>query len=163
MTEAADTGMDPAIEMAIVGLSTCATEEEREEYLNNLTVDTRARLYLEMRAMKKAIEDRAKELADPYAVAMNTISTMFLAEMNQSGESNKAGDGWRVTKSRRTNCSVGDYDALSKFIIANNRLDMMQSRLSSTRVNEYIDETGQIPPGVNVGEHFVVTFYNKRS
>lgn len=47
--------------------------------------------------------------------------------------------------------SVADWDAILNFIKANGAYDMLERRISKKAVRAWIDNTKEVPPGVNYG------------
>lgn len=144
-------------------LATLEDDEARAGYIELLPADQLAVFYLGLRDVKKQIEDHAKKLAEPMTTGMELIQQKFLADMNQSGETTKSGNGWRATKSIKTNCTMPDPQAFYAFLEQTGRYDMLQKRLSSSVVLDYQSEnSGALPPGVNANQFNTVTFYTKR-
>ena len=47
--------------------------------------------------------------------------------------------------------SVGDWDAVLNFVVANGAFDMFERRVSKKAVKAWIDNTKEVPPGINYG------------
>jgi hypothetical protein len=52
------------------------------------------------------------------------------------------------------NCS--DWPSLWEFLAQSGRFDMLEKRISIKAVQEYYEQTGELPPGVNVNPELKV-------
>lgn len=58
-----------------------------------------------------------------------------------------SGVAFQVVKNRY---SCVDWSAFHNWLIENNRLDLLERRVAQRALNEMREETGKIPPGLNV-------------
>lgn len=159
MTKTKDLTVNP--QDLLSALAALDDAEQRQGLLETFTPGQLAKVFLQLRDDKATIETKAKELTAPYTETMDLITARFLADMNQTGETNKSGDGWRATRKQDVNCRMPDPEAFFKFLEETKRFDMLQKRLTKSAVQDYQKETGKIPPGVSIDPYVTVVFYNK--
>lgn len=107
----------------------------------------------DLKARKKAAYEAEARLLDE---AMSRIETFLLAQLNgQGAESVRTGQG-TFFKSRRTNCTVADWDATLPWIITNEAWSMLEKRVSKSFVEQYREEHNDLPPGLNYSEEVTI-------
>lgn len=85
------------------------------------------------------------------------VKAFLLDRLNQNGAKSIATEHGTVYRIEKVKPSAADWSAIQQWIIANDAWDLMERRLKSTFVKQYMDENaGQIPPGVNVHREFEV-------
>lgn len=63
--------------------------------------------------------------------------------------------------STRSSATVPDWDSFVEFIKGNDAWEMLEHRANKIAVQQYIDEHGDLPPGVNWSETQTVNFRRK--
>lgn len=95
------------------------------------------------------------------------LKAAFTAEDEKLKEAEAKGELWLLTqlnavgadsiktpvgvvyKQRKRRSSFGDWNAFTQWAVLNNQVDMLQHRLNESAVGAYIEETGELPPGVS--------------
>jgi hypothetical protein len=120
-----------------------------------LTVDLtkRARQYRELREKITEIKDRHKEELAPYQSAYNDLKAWLLHALNDLGVENvQTAEGTVHKKSLKT-FPLEDASAFLGFIIENRAWEMLDLKCNSTAAQEFLEEYGELPPGVKMSVH----------
>lgn len=114
------------------------------------TYDQIVEKYLEIRQAKKAVEDRFKaELAD-YDKRMSVIEGYLLNQLNESGMESMRTKAGTCYKHVKTSVSVADKEVFRKYVEEQGDLSLMTISANKTRVIEILEETNELPPGLNM-------------
>lgn len=105
-----------------------------------------------------ALRDARDALREKYAAEDKTLKEQYergeawlLNEMRVSGATGMKFDCGTVTQTTTMQASIGDWGALSHFIVENKEVDLLQHRVSTTALKAYLEATGgKVPPGVTV-------------
>lgn len=105
-----------------------------------------------------AIRDKRAELKAAYDEADAELKEQWargeawlLNELNTSGAKGLKFACGSVTKTQTTAASVGDWRAFASFILNTGEIDLLQPRVSSGNLKQYMSrEGGQLPPGVDI-------------
>jgi len=117
---------------------------------NALTLDRLAKVYLKMRSrlgdITKAYESEAEDLKakqHEVALAMKDI-------MQATGQKSAKTDHGTIILSTKTRYVAQDWDAMKRFIIDHDAVDLLEKRIAQKAMSEFLtDNPGQIPPGLN--------------
>ena len=87
------------------------------------------------------------------------IRAAILQIMNATGASSIRTDHGTAIRSFKTKPSVADWSAVYAWIMADpERFELMEKRVKSTFVKEYMDaNNGQPPPGINVYQEYEIS------
>ncbi len=115
-----------------------------------LTLDRLAKVYLKMRGrlgeITKAYESEAEDLKakqHEVALAMKDI-------MQATGQKSAKTDHGTIILSTKTRYVAQDWDAMKRFIIDHDAVDLLEKRIAQKAMSEFLnDNPGQIPPGLN--------------
>ena len=98
-------------------------------------------------ALKSKYEAEDKSLKEQYERG----EAWLMNELQTSGATGLKFDCGSVTQTTTMQASIGDWGALSRFIIENNEVDLLQHRVSTTALKSYLEVSGdKVPPGINV-------------
>lgn len=109
------------------------------------------RAYMKLRDQKAAIEAETKERIAEIKVKMAKLEAYIKSQMDAQGVTSlksEHGTAFLVTTDYAT---VADWDAVLEFIRENEAYDMLEKRVSKLAVRNYIEQTNNVPPGVNYG------------
>ena len=106
---------------------------------------------LDIRERREALK-RGFEAEDVKLKQMYEKGDAFIRQhLQETGE-----DGFKINgvatvfTSQRLKASVGDREAFKTFVLENDGIDLMEFRVSTTNLKEYMEEhDGAVPPGVN--------------
>ena len=104
--------------------------------------------------LKRTFEEKDGELKRKHAL----IEAGLMKMMQESGSENLTVRGIGMAYLTTKTFTKGkDWDALWKYIEESGNLDLLQRRLSSRAVQEYMDANeGELPPGVDVSQERAV-------
>lgn len=114
------------------------------------TMDQVIAAYLELREKKEKIVKRHKEELAPYTDKLNKLLAWTHQQLQSQGQKNARVDSGTAFLQTDTSVTVEDWDAVWEFVVANGLKAMLERRVSKGVVQEYIESTGEIPPGVKV-------------
>ncbi len=106
--------------------------------------------YLRLRDEKKRIAKRQKEELAPLNAKMKKIEAWLQAWMHLQGGQNMKTKHGTVYLSTTTSAKVEDRNVFFAFVRDNHMWAMLTSNVSEDAVEEYIESTGDVPPGVSV-------------
>jgi len=98
-------------------------------------------------ALKSKFEAEDKGLKEQYERG----EAWLMNELQTSGATGLKFDCGSVTQTTTMQASIGDWGALSRFIVENNEVDLLQHLVSTTALKSYLKVSGnKVPPGINV-------------
>jgi hypothetical protein len=124
-----------------------------EQDMGTPNVEDVVRGFVKLRDKKNEIKKRHSEELAPINEKMATLEAWLQRDLlNRHVQSQKtaAGTAYLSTDARAT---VKDRDAYLKFVIENEKWDLIENRASKSVVKDYLEETGEVVPGV----HYEVT------
>jgi len=116
-----------------------------------ITVDVVVAKYIEMRDEVARIESEAKERVNAVEQSMSKLDAWLRLKADQDGvESFKtaAGTAYFTTVDF---AQVADWTGTLEYIIGKEAWDLLEKRVSKTAVRAIINDTKEVPPGVNYG------------
>ena len=117
-----------------------------------LTIDAVVKAYVSLRDRKNEIKKRHSEELSPITQKMEKIEGWLLRDLQtRKVKSQKTDEGTAFVTSV-TKATVKDRDALFEFAIQNEMWDLFESRVSKSVVQDYLEQTGEIVPGVDYTE-----------
>ena len=118
--------------------------------MTQVNVDTVINAYVKLReqrsTLKKAYDDEDTLLKDKMA----KLETWLMTQMQNTGSTQLGspnGTAYQQTVFKG-NCS--DWPTFWGWLAQNGRFDMMEKRVSVKTIQEYYQESGELPPGINV-------------
>lgn len=106
--------------------------------------------YIELRDNKAALKKlHAAELREKFTDEMEKIEKMFLRAFEKTGQTNAKvkGVGTAYMKARVTD-KVEDRTAFLGWVLETGKLEFLESRVSKSALDEYVEEHEDLPPGV---------------
>ena len=120
------------------------------------TVDEVVKGYIKLRDKKNQLKKDQAEVLKPLTEKMNLLENWLLRDLQtRKVESQKTAEGtaYITTMSAAT---VKDRDAFFDFVKENNMWDLLENRVSKSVVRDYLEDTGEVVPGVNYQETVAV-------
>lgn len=114
--------------------------------------------YVELRDIraqrKKAFDE--EDVADK--IRMEKLENELLRRLNERGvDSTSSKEFGTAYKKVTTSCSAADWEAfVHDFVIPNQAWDFLTQRPNKTAVAAYVEEHGDLPPGLNWGEYTTI-------
>lgn len=88
----------------------------------------------------------------------NKLKVVMLQILAAQGAKSIATDSGTIIRSEKIKPSAADWGAIWDWMKENNAPDLVERRLKTTFIREYMEEHGgQIPPGINVHREYEVT------
>ena len=106
--------------------------------------------YIAIRDKANEIKNKHKEELAPYNEAMHKLEEHFLKAMQEQDLENLKTDGGTAYQSVQTSVTVADWDAFRDWVQHESAWHMLDKRANKTAVAEVLEETGELPPGLNI-------------
>lgn len=120
------------------------------------TVDEVVKGYIKLRDRKNQMKKDQVEEVRPITEKMTLLENWLLRDLQTRGvQSQKTAEGTAFV-STVSAATVKDRDALFKFVKDNDMYDLLENRVSKSVVADYLEETGEVVPGVNYQQTQVV-------
>jgi len=113
------------------------------------TVDEVVKGYIKLRDKKNEIKKEQAEELRPLTEKMMLLENWLQRDLMTRGvesERTKEGTAFMSTVASAT---VKDRDALFEFVKENEMWDLLENRVSKSVVRDYLEDTGEVVPGVN--------------
>jgi hypothetical protein len=107
------------------------------------------RTYVALRDKKNEIKRRHSEELAPLNEKMEKIEGWLQRNLMEQGLQSQRTENGTAYLSTDTKATVKDRDAFFEWVIKNERWDFLESRVSKSVVRDYLEETGEIVPGIN--------------
>lgn len=117
--------------------------------------------YVRIREKRRQLK-RLYETEDlPYKETENLLLAWLLRYLTNNGLDNiktPVGTAFLTTK---VTASLRDPDEFMKYVIANNRFDLMDRKANTTAVRAFLKDQGELPPGANISSIQTVGVHKK--
>ena len=94
--------------------------------------------------LKKDFEEKDRKLRDMYERGENWL----LKHMQDTGHKSFKVDGATVFTKTNNRYSFGDWAGFAEWVKQTGEIDLLQHRVSSTNMETYVKESGELPPGI---------------
>lgn len=112
--------------------------------------------YITLRDKRKELKDEYESKDSVLKSQMERIEVELLKNLDEAGATSlNTGEGTAYISSE-TRASCGDWAALYSVIQQTGRFDFLERRVSSKAIAQYLEETGDLPPGVTISSERVV-------
>lgn len=113
----------------------------------NQKFDRMVRAYLNIREARSAIKKEYEARDADLKAQLGRIENAIMANLQETGaESVRTEYGTAYTQTT-TKASIADWSAFSQW---ENAIEFMERRVKASMVREYLDDHGELPPGVDV-------------
>lgn len=113
-------------------------------------INKRVAQFVQVRDAIKRIEERHKTELAPLKADLNILEGKLEAALSaNNAESLKTVSGTCYASVRHT-ASLADPDAFMNYVITHQKFDLLDRRANATAVRDYVKETNELPPGVNL-------------
>ena len=110
-----------------------------------------------------AIRDKKAEIVADHKAkiakideTLDKVEAVLLVQLEENGMESARCKSGTVYKSNRTSATVADWDYVLNFIQTHDLWNMLERRVSKQAVEQYKEEHGDLPPGINWREEVVV-------
>jgi len=137
--------------------NTTAGEQSGSQGEAESEITRAARRYDELREKKSEMAARHKAELATIEEELKEVDRQLLTHLNQLGVDSVKAGGLTVYTQTELRSSIGDKGAFMDFIRATGQPELLQSRISSTTLKEYMEKNGgQLPPGVTTQTERVI-------
>ena len=112
--------------------------------------DVLAEKYIKARDFLKKLKDDHKDKEAKVSAVIDDLEMRMMTFLNDTGQQSSNTKSGTFFKRTTQTAKVADRDVFLTFVIDNDMRQMLESRVSSTAVAEYVQENGILPPGVDV-------------
>lgn len=120
------------------------------------TVDEVVKGYIKLRDKKNSMKKEHTDELRPINDKMELLENWLLRDLlTRKVESQKTAEGTAFISTVAA-ATVKDRDALFEFVKKHEMWDLLENRVSKSVVRDYLEETGEVIPGVNYQETQVV-------
>lgn len=117
--------------------------------MDDLTLEKLAKIYVKIRAKRRELEEQDKELK----LKLEQISKAMLEICNVQGATTVRTEHGTVSVRTSKNYWTSDWEAFYAFVKTNDAFYLMQKRLSSSAIQQFLDENDSTNlPGLNLKE-----------
>jgi hypothetical protein len=106
--------------------------------------------YVALRDKIKAMNEAHEKLMEPFVAAQNKLSAVITDHLDKSSVESIKTEFGTAYKSTRYTASLEDPDAFMNFVVSNNKFELLDRRANSTAVQDFVKETGALPPGAKI-------------
>lgn len=114
------------------------------------TMDQVVEAYLKLRAHRDTVVKRQKEELAPVQDQLNKLLAWTHGQLISQGQKNARVDSGTCFLQTDTSIVVEDWAQTIEFIKTTGQFELLEKRVSKGVVQEFIESTGTIPPGVKV-------------
>lgn len=106
--------------------------------------------YIKLRDKRAALKKRYEELDEQLKADMDRMGNWLLKKLNDAGtETFKNGAGTAyISETVRAGCA--DWTLFWKWAADNERVDMLEKRVASKAIQDYMEEHNALPPGITI-------------
>ena len=118
--------------------------------------------YITLRDHKTKLDAEHKTRVGEIDAQMKNAESFLLGHMNDTNQKNAGFTAGSVIVGEKVMPGFDDKAATMQFIKDTGNVELLQQRLSSTAVKEYMDQNnGQLPPGIKIAVERTVTIRRK--
>lgn len=114
------------------------------------TIEQVVATYIKWRDQKKKIQDRHKEELADVKDKMYKMEQWLHKQLNSQGADHIGTPAGTAYLSTTISAKVEERDEFFRFVSENDLWAMLESRANKTAVEEYLESTGELPPGLSV-------------
>ena len=113
--------------------------------------------YVKMRDKRSQIKREFDETDGALRKKMGLVEAELLKMLNAAGsDSLKVNGVGQAYLGKKVTVKATDWDALWTYILENKQIDLLQKRVASRAVQEFVETEGELPPGVDMSTERVV-------
>ena len=110
------------------------------------TAEKLARVYVKIRDKRRELDKESELLKEK----LDLIASELLILCNEQGATSIRTEAGTITKRSSTVYWVRDREAMDRFIIDNNALSLLQRRISTSNMEQFLQENPDVvPPGLH--------------
>jgi len=121
-----------------------------------VNVDDVIKAYVQMRDAADALEKQHKEELAPMRDKMRKVEHWLQNTLQSQGLTNFKSENGTAFLQGVSSVKVQDWESLLAFIRDKNMWELLDHRVAKSVVEDYLESTGNIPPGVDIKRETVV-------
>ncbi len=106
--------------------------------------------YIKVRDRRSELQKKHKEELAPYNTALLKLETLLHKMMDEQDLENLKSEEGTAYKSTQSSVTVADWDVFKDYVIENDAWFLFEKRASKTAVEEVLEYTGEMPPGLDI-------------
>lgn len=121
-----------------------------------VNVDTVIAAYVKLRDKRAELKKTYTDADDALKAKMERLEVFLLQNMQATGTTqlgSEHGTAYQQTV-MKGNCS--DWPTFWDWLAENKRFDFVEKRVSVKNIQEFYEETGELPPGININPELKV-------
>lgn len=126
--------------------------------MSTMTLDQLAAKYIELRNKKKALEDSIKPQLALLGEAMELIENTALDYLNKQGTSSVRTTGGTIVRMEHRSYKIADSERFFSTVESLGRADFLEKRVAKKVLDEYLEDGGSLPAGLEVESRLSVQF-----
>lgn len=113
--------------------------------------------YIKLRDKKEELAKKHKDELAPITEKMKTVEAWLKREFQRMGTTSAKGTaGGTAFIQTNDSCRVVDGEAFMNYVKENEAFELMDVRASKTVVRDFMENTGEIPPGLDYTQADVI-------
>jgi hypothetical protein len=122
-----------------------------------VTVDRMIQAFVILRDKRSILKQNYEAEDAALKEKQQTVKTWLARQMETLNSDQLAARGIGIAyRSIKKHFNGSDWPNFWAFIKENDRFDMMQKRVGEKAVSEYLDETGELPPGISMMQEYEI-------
>lgn len=119
--------------------------------MTDININAAVEHYVRLRDHKALLDAEHKARVAEIDAQMKNAEAFFLNHMNTTGQTSMGTGAGTIIVSVKTMTNLKDKGSLIEFIRQTGNIELLQARVSSTAVKEFMEHNNnQLPPGVEV-------------
>jgi hypothetical protein len=118
--------------------------------VNDVTLDKLAKVYLKIRTHLGVITKAYETEAETLKLKQQEVAMAMKDIMQTTGLKTAKTDHGTIMLSTKTRYVAQDWDAMKRFIIDHDAVDLLEKRIAQKNMSEFLENNpGVVPPGLN--------------
>jgi hypothetical protein len=118
--------------------------------MSQVNVENVVTAYLKLREQRGVLKKEYDQKDEVMKDKMERLNTWLLGQMQATGSTQLGCESGTAYQQTVMKGSCGDWPNFWNWIGENGRFDMMEKRVSVKTIQEYYQESGELPPGINI-------------
>lgn len=121
--------------------------------MSNIQPVTVMTAYVKLRDKRAALKKKWEELDEQLKADMERMEAWLLKKLNEAGTDTFKNDAGTAYISETVRAGCADWTLFWKWAADNQRVDMLEKRVASKAIQEYMEEHGALPPGITITQY----------
>jgi hypothetical protein len=115
-----------------------------------MTMDQIIQAYIKLRAARDELKKKQSAEMAPINENMFKLQNYLQKLLQESGQTSAKTASGTAFLQTDTSVAIEDWEGILAFIKANNLWAVLEKRVSKSVVTDYIESTGEVPPGLKI-------------